>query len=67
MIAASVAKVWELALILPELKSCIIQFTHTKQRGTIKKNRENQYLSVSKKNFIQSVRQVGIFQRFILQ
>ena len=35
--------------------------------GFIKKNRENQYLSVSKKNFIQSVRQVGIFQRFILQ
>jgi len=34
MIAASVAKVWELVLILPELKSCLIQFTHTKQRGT---------------------------------
>ena len=35
MIAASVANVWELVLILPELKSCLIQFTHTKQRGTV--------------------------------
>jgi hypothetical protein len=38
MIAASVAKVWELVLILTELKSCLIQFTHTKQRGTVKED-----------------------------
>ena len=45
MIAASVAKVWELALILPELKSCIIQFTHTKQRGTFFNNRTAQQIA----------------------
>jgi hypothetical protein len=33
MAVVSATKAWELVLILTELKSCLIQFTHAKQRG----------------------------------
>ena len=40
MAVFSATKVWEPILILTELKSYLIQFTHTKQRGTIFLNTE---------------------------
>ncbi len=74
MIAASVAKVWELVLILTELKSCLFQFTHTKQRGTSLigvQDRDCIAHSVSKHTFqngcpFSATTGAGSFHQFIL-
>lgn len=38
MTIVSATKGWEQGLILTEIITCLIQFTHTKQRGTKKHN-----------------------------